>query len=797
MQECRTIEKLILLIILLLNVSVVRAEEEVDNNYVVASLLVAQQGDMLYSCAGHAFLRMECPSLHLDYCFSYEGEPVRNQVARFIAGKLKMGMFAVKTDDFLEQYKKAGRGVKAYRLNLPLETKKRMWQRLDEMYSEGVRLPYDYVKRGCAISCKNIVENSLSPNHFISYTEWPDHFSKTRGEILGECLEDNYPWNKFFLYSIAGSEAWKDVDKDEKLIVPEDLISVWQKATVDGEAIIKDAPCELVPWNSQETEKTVITPLLLSLLFLVICLAASIFEWSLMKCIAFILQTAIGIVLTYIFFVSDLPNTDWTWLLVPFNPLPLLFCKYIKRLSPIYSIVLLVWLLGIAAYPVKMVDYSYYILCVSLLVILNINFIQETVDFMRKLVFRKVLLLFAFVSLAVLPVYAGGHEAYYYWFHNHLSAYPTGKGLVYGTENPDISSSSDLTEEDWKDEMTCKYYGMDRNIEFYAFAKPAPGYQTVGWYSADNGVPGEFLDKNHFRSYVNSFGEGIIDPESEIDTSFVVFNSFLLSYILDCTSSEDDLNEYYSSEPNNELMAVFGKVGIDMQLDSMFDVNLYDTIPQEEDNLSILADFLFFSDQWIKLKPYISKPANDVGDRIELGLTNQSYSRESYGTKDTVVVREDWVERNDTMFVPEIVGYDTIYWDEDRTHFELDPIFENIMVIIPNSEAVTVLDTIQVYDYDNPIVIHCDFTYWSNNKGEKFYDPVINVDVTELDTYVSHIAVYYTSGDKGEEDSIENVYEACPQDKIYTLQGTLVNKNGGDSLKSGMYVIGGKKVFVK
>lgn len=789
--------KLLFTILLLLHCSIVRAELEEDNNYVVASLLVAQPGEVLYSCVGHAFLRMECPSQNLDFCFSYEGEPIKNQVTKFMAGKLKMGMFAVETNDFLEQYGRAGRGVKEYKLNLPLKVKKRMWQHLDEMCSEGVRLPYDYVKRGCAISCKNIVESALLPQQFISYTEWPGFFAKTRGEILIERLGDNYPWNRFFLYSIAGREAWEDVSIDEKLIIPADLVSAWQTATIDGEPIIKDAPCELVSWNTQKVEKTVITPLLLSLLFFVICLAASVFGWSLVRFFALLLQAVIGVILAYIFFVSNLPNTSWTWLIIPFNPLPLLFYRYIKQLATVYSIVILLWLLGMVVYPVKMVDYSYYVLCLSLLIIFNTIFIQKAINFMRKFNFKKALLLFTFVLLAVLPIYAGGaDELTYYWFHNHLTAYPTGKGLVYGTEDPEVSSS-DLTAEDWKDEMTCKYYSTDPSLEFYAFAKPAPGYQTVGWFRNDNGVPGEFMINNSVRSLLNIIGDYI--NESEIDPIQVTFNPFLniadlsFDYSWNFASSYDDSIEYYSCEPDNDLMAVFGKVGIDMQFDR-FDFPGINEANQD----AIQREKLFqLHTTWKEMQPYISNPANDNDDRIELGV-NQSFSQIAYGKKDTVVERYEYVEKIDTIYIPEIVGCDTIYLDEAHTEFVVEPIYEDRMELIPDYDIISVLDTIQTDDYDNPIKIHYDFSFWSNDKGEKFYTPIINVDVVDLDTYVFHVDVSYSAWNENEEDNIEfTLADSVPDNDVYTIQGTLVKNVGTKGLKPGLYIIGGKKVTVK
>ena len=78
--------------------------DRTDPNFVTASLLVFGPGEELFSCAGHACIRLECPTYRLDYCFSYESEPISAKVLTFFAGRLKMGMFAIPTQEFLKQY---------------------------------------------------------------------------------------------------------------------------------------------------------------------------------------------------------------------------------------------------------------------------------------------------------------------------------------------------------------------------------------------------------------------------------------------------------------------------------------------------------------------------------------------------------------------------------------------------------------------------------------------------------------------------------------------------------------------
>ena len=81
-----------------------QSDRQTDSDFVHASVCIVQPDDVLYSCIGHSFLHLSCPTHNLDYCFSYEGEGVRHNIATYLAGNLKMGMVAIPTKDFSELY---------------------------------------------------------------------------------------------------------------------------------------------------------------------------------------------------------------------------------------------------------------------------------------------------------------------------------------------------------------------------------------------------------------------------------------------------------------------------------------------------------------------------------------------------------------------------------------------------------------------------------------------------------------------------------------------------------------------
>ena len=299
-----------------------------DPNFVTASLLIMSPGDELYSCAGHACIRLECPTFNLDYCFSYESESVKEKVLTFFMGKLKMGMFAVPTEDYLKLGRESGRGVMQYRLNLPPDAKQRLWKVLDEKVAEGPSLPYDYLKRGCAQAVFQTLCSALEPKYPIRIkdSEWPQRFFDwTRREFVDASVQ-RYSWNKFFLYTIVGTESDREVSKRQKVVIPVDLLEVLGKARVGGRPIIEGGGTELLPVMRQEIAVGV-TPLMVSCGFVVIAIANYFLKstWLDVGLLAF--QTPLGAFFTYLIFLSNLPATSWHWLIVPFNLLGLVVCS--------------------------------------------------------------------------------------------------------------------------------------------------------------------------------------------------------------------------------------------------------------------------------------------------------------------------------------------------------------------------------------------------------------------------------------------------------------------------------------
>ena len=334
-------------------------------DFVIASLLVADPGTVLYSVLGHACIRLQCPAFGMDYCFSYESEDASQKVLSFLAGKLKMGLFAIPVDEYCEGYRKEGRGVYEYKLNLPVEIKQELWRVLDEHVEEGQKLPYDYYHRGCAITIVDFVKEALGELDIV-YNKSLYELQPTAREL---CIENSQQslWVQFVALFLVGNEADIPLVGEKQLIIPTDLVQAWQKATVNGKQLLDSEPTILVEGKPQIHDGWFI-PMVLAIILLVLSIANLFWSRPYFDWLMLVLQTIIGCSMTYLIVFSDLCCTEWNWLIIPFNPLPVIFWRWRKYWALPYASLLIFWCIAMAFTIIwghARVDWSHIVIVVS------------------------------------------------------------------------------------------------------------------------------------------------------------------------------------------------------------------------------------------------------------------------------------------------------------------------------------------------------------------------------------------------------------------------------------------------
>ena len=343
--------------------------DRLAEDFVFVSLMVADPTDWrddMLGTQGHAFLRLQCPVFDLDYCFSYESEHVNTQLSKYAKGKLKMGMFAYPTDAYLEDYRHWNRAVHEYRLNLPPEVETRLWEIMDNKLSRGLSMKLDLSRRGCAISVVHFIKAALQDIPIV-YPQGTRYDTLSRREILYQD-QKAHPWLRLISCAMVPNAYDKDCPIDEKLIVPADLVDLWQQSTVNGKPLAVYVG-DVVSSDYVDSEPPSLTPQLLAWAILLITVLLITFGLNGWRWVLLGLQFLVGVLLLYVaLFTQQFAGAGWLMMLL-FNPLPLLLWKWHRYWQIPYAVLLLIEALVLVCWRHMLVDPAYIILLLSYIVL--------------------------------------------------------------------------------------------------------------------------------------------------------------------------------------------------------------------------------------------------------------------------------------------------------------------------------------------------------------------------------------------------------------------------------------------
>jgi len=359
---------------------------QLRDDYITASLLVVSPASEVYSLFGHLALRLFCPSQKMDYCFTFETSSDTQGLVRFLSGKAKGGFLASLTDNYLEAYRQAGRGITEYRLNMTPMEKLELWKRVDQAIVRGFCYRYDYMHTQCTSMCIALIGSALSER--IEYQAEPELVAGSfRDQLLAEAK--TYPWSAFFWQTLMGPEG-DSAEPFEHKLSPLQLPAVWRNATVGegGQPLIDNDGTTLVEPSGKPSE-CMLTPTVvftLLLIIMVIVTLAQLLNRRSAKCAAdapwadrcgkivdvvlIVGHTMLSLLL--IWFVLSAPHegTAWNWYLLAFNPLPLLVClvrpKWTVPCLRVFLVVLLAVLVLTPFVPQLDLPHALLIGCIAL-----------------------------------------------------------------------------------------------------------------------------------------------------------------------------------------------------------------------------------------------------------------------------------------------------------------------------------------------------------------------------------------------------------------------------------------------
>ena len=308
-------------------------------DYIQVSLLVATPGIEVYSTAGHAAIRMQCPSKKVDSCYEFASLVNFDATIEFLNGTVNGMFMRLYTDDYIDRYRKEGRGITELKLNLTPEQKVNLWRLADRQCDAKDSWRFDYMVNDCSNMAVWLVESSLGGER-IKYNDIDQRLVGTYRETF-YLNQPASPWSELFWNIIMGTFGDEPTDYKGHLY-PEALLNEWQKATVvdrqGNERPLTTAKTVLLE-TKRENKPVKPTPMTVMMVLLAVSVVVSIVEWKKgynMACritdtLFFAVQFLIALLITYLLVFSKQLATEWNWLIIAFNPLPLLLWIGFRR----------------------------------------------------------------------------------------------------------------------------------------------------------------------------------------------------------------------------------------------------------------------------------------------------------------------------------------------------------------------------------------------------------------------------------------------------------------------------------
>ena len=346
-------------------------------DFIKVGLVVAEPGEVLYTVLGHAALHLRCPAFDLDYVYSVESENVPRKVMKFLFNHLRMGTMMMSLEEYLRPYREEGRGVTEYPLNLPPEVKMELWRICDEMVEKGDYAAYDPVKRGCAVSIVHRIDEAINAanrqngtQYRIDYTSWGDSGKRTIREIFYQNATKG--WGLFWYMTIVAGHYVDDshIPLREKMVSPAEVRERWQNATIDGQPLIA-GEIGLLPAESVAKAEA-FSPIWFALVILVLAITCLFLKKNGLDYALLVLYAVFAFLITYLV-VMPLPNTDWNWLVIPFNILPVLCWHWRRYWALPYAGIILLWCIAMSVAFLMgtiLVGWSHILLALSFAILL-------------------------------------------------------------------------------------------------------------------------------------------------------------------------------------------------------------------------------------------------------------------------------------------------------------------------------------------------------------------------------------------------------------------------------------------
>ncbi len=301
------------------------------------SLLTCSPGPEVYALFGHSAIRYHNISRGIDCAFNYGmfsfSEP--NFVMRFIKGETDYQLGITSFEHFKESYAARGSYVVEQELNLTSAEKLHLLALLEENFRPENRVyRYNYFYDNCTTRARDKIEESIEGTVI-----YPEKHQNTSYRKIIHHYTQGHEWAELGIDFCLGKTADDSISYRAQMFAPFVLVEAMDNAQIvnaDGSKrpLVKSRQLVVNPIKAETASDLLPTPMTLAVILLIavtLCCAWELkrkrYLWG-VSALLFGGQGIAGCIVAFLFFFSIHPTVDSNYLVIIFNPIPLLYLPW-------------------------------------------------------------------------------------------------------------------------------------------------------------------------------------------------------------------------------------------------------------------------------------------------------------------------------------------------------------------------------------------------------------------------------------------------------------------------------------
>lgn len=317
----------ILFFVFCLTVIPVFSQVQLSDSAKISLMTTSPWDGAVYAVYGHTAMWVKDDSTGIDAVFNYgyfdQSRP--NFLYHFVRGETDYILGVVPIDHFLQEYREKGVEVIEQELNLTQKEKQNLWEALYiNALPENREYRYNFLFDNCVTRPRDLTEKYVEG--LIKYPD--DTKVQTFRDLIHECV-NAFPWMKFGIDLVIGSDADKPITLREKMFLPVYLQDALEESTiVKSDTLAYPAVksthvvLPLVNETNDKSEWRLFSPIIIAFAVLLLTLFVSIKQiitlnhTNLPKIYDTVLFGIIGIgglIIFFLMFFSEHPVTNPNW----------------------------------------------------------------------------------------------------------------------------------------------------------------------------------------------------------------------------------------------------------------------------------------------------------------------------------------------------------------------------------------------------------------------------------------------------------------------------------------------------